>query len=39
MGTSSGYIAPSGDSWNSLKRQMGMLLDEPDKRNLLNFRT
>lgn len=35
MGTSSGYIAPSGGDWNSLKRQMGMLLDEPDKRNLV----
>jgi len=35
MGTSAGYVPPSGDNWNSLKRQMGMLLDKPEKRELL----
>lgn len=35
MGTSSGYKPPSGGNWTSLKRQMGMLLDEPDKKELV----
>jgi len=35
MGTSAGYIPPSGDNWNSLKRQMGMLLDKPEKKELV----
>ena len=35
MGTSAGYVPPSGDNWNSLKRQMGMLLDKPEKKELV----
>jgi len=35
MGTSAGYMPPSGGDWNSLKRQMGMLLDNPEKRNIV----
>lgn len=35
MGTSAGYVPPSGGDWNSLKRQMGMLLDEPSKKDLV----
>lgn len=35
MGTSAGYTPPSGDQWNSLKRQMGMLLDKPEKKELV----
>lgn len=35
MGTSAGYIPPSGNNWNSLKRQMGMLLDKPEKKELV----
>lgn len=36
MGTSAGYEAPSGGKWNSLKRQLGGLLDEPnDKREVV----
>jgi hypothetical protein len=35
MGTSAGYTPPSGDQWNSLKRQMGILLDKPEKKELV----
>lgn len=35
MGTSAGYKPPSGGNWTSLKRQMGMLLDEPNKKELV----
>lgn len=35
MGTSAGYMPPSGGDWNSLKRQMGMLLGNPEKRNMV----
>jgi hypothetical protein len=35
MGTSAGYMPPSGDNWNSLKRQMGMLIDKPEKKELV----
>jgi len=35
MGTSAGYEPPSGGNWNSLKRQMGMLLDEPNKKEVV----
>lgn len=31
MGTSKGYEPPSGGDWNSLKRQMGTLIDNPEK--------
>lgn len=33
MGTSKGYEPPSGGDWNSLKRQMGGLLENPEKKN------
>lgn len=32
MGTSKGYEPPKGGDWNSLKRQIGDLLEEPEKK-------
>jgi len=32
MGTSKGYEPPKGGNWNSLKNQMGKLLDHPEKK-------
>ncbi|KIM10487.1 MAG: hypothetical protein KU37_09260 [Sulfuricurvum sp. PC08-66] len=32
MGTSKGYETPSGGDWNSLKRQIGGLLDQPEEK-------
>jgi len=35
MGTSAGYESPSGGNWNSLKRQMGMLIEEPNRKEVV----
>lgn len=35
MGTSSGYIPPTGADWTSLKNQIGKLLDKPEKKDLV----
>lgn len=32
MGTSKGYEPPSAGNWNSLKRQLGKLLEQPEEK-------
>ncbi len=35
MGTSSGYMPPTGADWTSLKKQIGKLLEKPEKKDLV----
>jgi len=35
MGTSSGYISPTGGDWTSIKNQIGKLLNKPEKKDLV----